>query len=202
MKTQIAVIIDCWPGHIGTLDLRSQMCRNVVANLRKIQPDLVVISTDDTPDFKGGIQGTHPIIRSADFACQTVYARELHELEQSLDHREWHLERVWVFGCHWNMCVAIQPLGYRTMRRWARRRWPDVDIMFRDDCLLALPLRREIFPDDQEFWPDLSQNHHLTPCKPVAGPDNHVWRLSVKRYDDHAWLKSKKRGLTHLPAEL
>lgn len=205
--------MDCWAG--GSTELRNQMCQNIrAAILQDIQPRLVILATHEShevfdadlrhnrwfstfwqhfPKFEDaftlieGTTTTHPSILHSVFACQQVATTRWWQFQYLMDRLPGTVDRFWFFGLHWNICLRERELGWHNIRNHYRyNKQQKIDIMFRDDCMLAIPydnfsvinshqsyIDTNRDPAEHESWADIA-NDVFTRCESVG---DHAWRL-------------------------
>jgi hypothetical protein len=197
MKNDVVILIDCWAGHQGSLDLRTPMCRNIIESTKEIDPGLVVMATYDSneifdshlrhnnrwistfwkyfgPHWRGNQnsrQKTHDLILNSDFSCEQVALTHLWQLEHMINQIHIPIQRVWFFGLHWNACIRDSGVGWSNVKNhWGLNKGQNLDILFKDNCTLKNAYETDSEP---EIWPDIGEDSIIV-CQDLG---QHTWKL-------------------------
>jgi hypothetical protein len=197
MKKDVVIIIDCWAGHLGHTDLRTEMCKNILLSIDEIDPALTVLASYDTNDiFNEDLKinnswiseywkyfsdcadpseydnlYTHEILLNAKIKGKQIAIQRIWQFEYLLQQLSLEVDRIWFFGIHWNQCVRDRELGWYNVKNYAKKVWKkDIEILFKDNCTLKIPHEKLNLSEE---WPLIAEDA-ATRCLSLG---NHVWKL-------------------------
>jgi hypothetical protein len=117
---------------------------------------------------------TAKIILDAKFNCMQIALKELWQLDQVVKNLKQKIDKIWIFGLHWNQCLKDRPLGWKAVHAHAVRHWgSNVEIWSREDCTLIIPYNDLDKPLNFETWPTFEYDQ-LTLCKHYSNGD---WKI-------------------------
>lgn len=143
----IVILIDCWAGYLGPLDLRSKMCENIKRSINAIGPDLIIFATYG--------KKLHPVLKGSNFS-NTANALSLEEFKVAINELNLLTDiRCWFFGLHWNSCIKDRPMGWKSVYSFFHHQGLHIDLLSREDCTLKIPFE---LSKELEIWPDFEHD--------------------------------------------